>query len=86
MRQVIVVDESRKTYYDANFKIHRDNGPAILWKNGRRSYYKHGYLHREDGPAIENSNGKSRYYLENKRLMKSEFDRRIRRKLKRQSI
>lgn len=35
-------------------KLHRDNGPAVIWYTGIKEWYKNGLRHREDGPAIIN--------------------------------
>ncbi len=32
-------------------KKHRIGGPAIIWLNGRREWYRNGKSHRDDGPA-----------------------------------
>jgi hypothetical protein len=34
-------------------KLHREDGPAIEWYDGTKSWYLNGEMHREDGPAIE---------------------------------
>lgn len=36
---------------------HREDGPAIEFQNGTKSWYLHGKRHRTNGPAIENSLG-----------------------------
>ena len=45
-----------------NLDYHRTGGPARIFTNGRKLYFKHGYLHREDGPAIEDPNGNEYWY------------------------
>ena len=47
-------------------RLHRENGPAIEYANGDKSWYQHGQLHREDGPAIEYSNGNKDWYFHDK--------------------
>lgn len=32
--------------------IHRDDGPAVIHKNGEKYWYNNGNLHRECGPAV----------------------------------
>jgi len=44
-------------------KQHREDGPAIEWANGDKSWYLNGKIHREDGPAIERANGNKIWYL-----------------------
>lgn len=38
-------------------RLHREDGPAIIWTTGTKEWYFHGRRHREDGPAIEYSSG-----------------------------
>lgn len=47
-------------HYGGGKKIlHREDGPAIIWPNGKCEYYVNGKLHRWGGYAIGHS-----YYLE----------------------
>ncbi len=32
---------------------HREDGPAIIYRNGTKEWHQYGQLHREDGPAKE---------------------------------
>jgi hypothetical protein len=43
-------------------KLHREDGPAIEWGNGDRSWYRNGKIHREDGPAIKRVDGYEVWY------------------------
>jgi len=40
-----------------NGKVHRVDGPAIIYPKGTKDWYVNGKLHRVDGPAIEWFNG-----------------------------
>jgi hypothetical protein len=42
---------------DSNNEFHRDDGPAVVYANGDKFWYKHGVVHREGGPAIIRANG-----------------------------
>ncbi len=44
-------------YQDSRDRRHRDDGPAVLYENGTKVWYRHGELHRDDGPAVEWFNG-----------------------------
>ena len=55
-----------KRYYNAEGKLHREDGPAREWVNGYKSWYINGRLHREDGPAIEYANGHKEWHLNGK--------------------
>lgn len=54
-----------KVWYNENLQIHRNDGPAIEYYNGDKTWYKNGELHREDGPAIECANGHKEWYIYN---------------------
>ena len=40
-----------KRFYDKEGRLHNENGPAVIYPNGRKNYYRHGKRHRLDGPA-----------------------------------
>ena len=46
-----ILPNGDKYWYDANMKLHRDNGPASVTKDTVQ-WWKHGKCHREDGPAV----------------------------------
>ncbi len=49
-------------------KIHREDGPAVIWPDGTQRWYKDGKLHREDGPAVIYSYGTKEWYLNGKNV------------------
>jgi len=51
-------------------EYHREDGPAIIWKNGTKIWRKNGNLHREDGPAIIYPNGVEEWWLNDQKLNK----------------
>lgn len=51
--KVVILD---KKYVNSIGLLHREDGPAIEYNNGDKSYYINGKLHREDGPAIIRDN------------------------------
>lgn len=61
---LIITTEGHKMYYkDANCSIlHREDGPAIEFTQGHKSWYQDNLRHRDDGPAIEWGNETS-YWL-----------------------
>ena len=64
--QFIHINEYGYKYYytDRKMKIrHREDGPAIEYANGDKSWYINGKLHREDGPAIEYTTGYKTWYI-----------------------
>lgn len=48
--------------YYRNNKLHREDGPAIIFAAGEQRWYIDGRLHREDGPAIIYANGYEEWY------------------------
>ncbi len=52
MKNGIITNSETTTYYK-NGKVHREDGPAIEWKNGNKHWLLNDRLHRTDGPAIE---------------------------------
>lgn len=54
-----------KTYYkDKEMTIfHREDGPAIEWPNGDKSWYLNDKLHRVGGPAIEYADGSKGWFV-----------------------
>jgi len=47
-------------------RLHREDGPAIIYPDGSRVWYLNGHLHREDGPAIIWPSGSRWWYLNGK--------------------
>ena len=45
-------------------EYHRIHGPAVIYANGSKWWYKDGWQHRTDGPAVEWSNGHKEWYLD----------------------
>ena len=45
------IDGSGTKWWYKDYKLHRDDGPAVIYSDGAKSWYKDGLLHREDGPA-----------------------------------
>ena len=67
--QFIHIDEygAKSHYSDRKMKIlHREDGPAIVYANGSKSWYINGKCHREDGPAIVYASGSKTWYLNGK--------------------
>ena len=48
--------------------LHREDGPAVEFADGRKEWYLHGNLHREDGPAIEYADGSKFWFLNDEEL------------------
>lgn len=53
MKNVRILAENRTVEYYQNGKLHREDGPAREFRDGRKEWWWNGKLHRVDGPAIE---------------------------------
>lgn len=56
------IDE-RTVYYNEEGYHHREDGPAIEWKDGDKEWWFKGKRHREDGPAVERTNGQKEWWI-----------------------
>ena len=66
-----VIKANGTQYWHKNGKLHRENGPAILYPDGLQYWYKNDKLHCEDGPAVLYVSGYHTWWLNG---MKYEFD------------
>ena len=77
--QYIKIDSDGDKFYYKNKEMdiyHREDGPAIEFQDGYKSWYINGKRHREDGPAVEFANGDKDWYLDGKWVSKAEHARR----------
>jgi len=66
-------EDGNKFWYDFDRRFHREDGPAIEYLDGSKSWYKHGKSHREDGPAVEWANVNKSYWLEDIEYTEKEY-------------
>lgn len=67
MTSTRTVDEHGTTIYrNAAGQLHREDGPALEYVDGRKYWFQHGYLHREDGPADMTSEAVWGWYVKGK--------------------
>jgi len=59
----VKVTEFATRWCNLKDKLHREDGPAVEYRNGDKCYFINGELHREDGPAIEYRNGDKCYFI-----------------------
>ena len=74
--QYIEITSTGSKFYhkDKEMKIlHREDGPAIEYNCGSKSWYINGKRHREDGPAVEWNDGIVNWYLNGEKLTEQEF-------------
>jgi hypothetical protein len=73
MKSKLTIDRhSTKIWRLPNGSLHREDGPALEYNNGDKSWYINGLRHREDGPAIEWVNGNKTWYLNDIRCTEKE--------------
>jgi len=53
---------------------HREDGPALEWCNGDKSWIVNGKSHRLDGPAGEYADGKRLYWINGQVLSQTEWN------------
>jgi hypothetical protein len=66
MKNLYVIKNKQGIFYykDPEYTIlHREDGPAIEYVNGRKEWYLNGERHREDGPAVEYANEYKAWWL-----------------------
>lgn len=60
----MIVDKwGNKHWENEKGEFHRENGPAIEWKNGDKEWWFDGRRHRIDGPAIEWPSGMKSWWV-----------------------
>ena len=62
-----------KRWFNNAAELHREDGPALEYKNGSKAWLINGKLHRLDGPAREWTNGTCFYFINNEWLTKDEW-------------
>jgi len=58
---------SQGTFYykdEAQTILHREDGPAMEWKDGSKAYYRNNAIHRLDGPALYNNYNDRGWYVD----------------------
>jgi len=76
---MIYYEEGNRYWCNDNYELHREDGPAVEYVNGDRSWYRDGKPHREDGPAIDwVSNGLQEWWFNGQQFnvnSQEEFER-----------
>jgi len=71
MRDGLYIDQVGNKRYYQNGKLHRIDGPAVIWASGETLWCFNGLWHRADGPALE------LWYIRDKRVSQEEHARLI---------
>ena len=69
----VEVTENSTKWYNPKGQLHREDGPAVEYTDGYKSYYINDKRHREDGPAMEYTDGSKSYYINDEELTEKEF-------------
>ena len=67
MRNGLVVDDGVQRWYKDD-KLHREDGPAVVWADGTQEWWREGKQHREDGPAVVWADGTQEWWREGERI------------------
>jgi hypothetical protein len=67
-----LIFDGEEYWHDDNMKLHRDDGPAVVGRNGYFAYFQHGKRHRLDGPAVHDSL-RENWYINGIEYTKEEF-------------
>ena len=65
IKYIVIVDDYGTKRWYLDDKLHREDGPAVEYTDGR-TWYLNGKLHRVDGPAMEYYNGSKYWFLNDK--------------------
>ena len=65
--RVEVAKDGTRRYYNNAGELHRDEGPAVEYANGRKEWYQNDHIHRINGPAIEYPNGNKEWWQNGQR-------------------
>lgn len=57
------IEENKGIYHYLKGLWHREDGPAIIFDEGSRHWFKNGMSHRIGGPAIENTDSDCCYAI-----------------------
>jgi hypothetical protein len=56
-------EDGNKFWRNEAGEWHREDGPAIEWVDGAKTWCRNGKCHREDGPAVEGISGHKEWYI-----------------------
>jgi hypothetical protein len=73
MQPVMAVFLDGTKEWTMNDKIHRTDGPAVVYTCGDKEWWVDDEVHRTDGPAIEYANGDEAWWLNNERFTFDEW-------------
>ena len=72
----VEADEDLVTWF-LNGQVHREDGPAVTYRDGTQVWYLNGKRHREDGPAIIWADGTKQWWLNSRYYTEHKFNEKI---------
>ena len=51
-----------KRWHNSKEELHREDGPAVIWSDGTKWWYRNGKIHCVDGPAVIWPDGSKFWY------------------------
>jgi hypothetical protein len=73
MRNGKLIDQFGNQQWFKDNKLHREDGPAVIWSDGGKEWFINGFRHREDGPAVISKDGFKRWWLVYECMTKEEW-------------
>jgi hypothetical protein len=68
-----IIEYNDRIEYHLNGRLHRDNGPAIIYNDGSEYWFQYDRLHNTNGPAIILPFGMKRYYINDKQYSLNDY-------------
>jgi hypothetical protein len=69
-----ITDAGTKIWKNKDGEFHREDGPAVEYADGTKTWLINGEHHREDGPAVEYADGTKTWYINGEILTEEEFN------------
>lgn len=73
MEYTVREDENKSEWYLGD-KLHKENGPAVVFADGTQEWWIDGKRHREDDAAIIFADGQKKYFIEGKNISEEDFN------------
>jgi len=68
MKPALVEYPNYKVWINSDNLLHREDGPALVYKNGTEHWYVNGVHHRDNGPASEYADGRREWWMNGERM------------------
>lgn len=67
------VNGKEQRWHNAKGQLHRLDGPAAIYTQGKREWFINGRRHREDGPAVILTDGRTKFFLHDRAYQEEDF-------------